>query len=197
MRRLLLALALPLILTGCRRLFQEPIPELPTAREQYEYANGLVEMTDPLPQRGEDSPWHNTRVANPYFEAPSIRYRDRDYRRFIRAFEAVVTRFPDDTESTPQAKVRLGEFQYLLGEHGLAANYYRDVLESYPDDEVLQAAALYGMATVRMAQGQYTDAQRFYSRLIREHGNSTINEVLTLVQRAQFRLFQISHQLSR
>jgi TolA-binding protein len=200
MRRLaftITALLMLLPIAGCRRIFQEPVPELPTAVAQYEYATGLVDLTTPLPEDRSSSPWHNSRIENPYYEVPPVKYRKRDYRRFIRAFDAVVNRFPDDTQYTPNAKVRLGEFHYLLDEYGLSANYYRDVLESYPDDEVLHSAALYGLATVRMAQGQYTDAQRIFNRLIQEHGRSQLSNVLDLVQRAQFRVFQIQHQISQ
>jgi outer membrane protein assembly factor BamD (BamD/ComL family) len=184
---------------GCgtmRSWFKEPIPELATARAQYEYATGVVEMADPLPEDRSGNPWR-TEMENPYFEVPPTRYSERDYRRFVEAFEGVVQRFPDDTEYTPNAMVRLGEFHHLLGEYGLAAGYYRDVLEAYPDDEVLSAASLFGIANVRLAQGQYSEAQRMFNRLVQRHGTSSNPDILQLCERASFRSFQLQHQMGR
>lgn len=195
MRQLVPLLAAAALLGGCQRLFDRPVPEFATAREQYRYAEDLVQQTDPLPERRESNAF--TREDSPYYEPPRTRYRERDYRRFVQAFETVATRFPGDTEFTPNAKVRVAELQFLLEDYGLSASAYRDVLESYPDDEVLQSASLFGLAQVALARHQYSEAQRFFRELISRHGRSQNDAIAELVQRAQLRLQQLQYQLQR
>jgi TolA-binding protein len=194
--RLCLTLGALVALAGCHWIFKEPIPDLETPLAQYQYATGTVEMAKPLSADTSRGPWTTDRES-PYFEAPPVRYRDRDYRRFIRAFSRVVSRFPDDTEHTPKAKIRLGEFHYLLGEHGLAVSYYREILDGYPDDELFQAAALFGLGRVRMAQQQFGDAHRVFTNLIQRHGDSQIPQIIELVEKARMRLFQLRSEFSR
>lgn len=189
--------AAAVMLSGCLHIFEEKIPEFATSTEQYRYANDLVALATPLPEDHSQDSWRQTNLETPYYQAPLLRYRDRDYRRFIRAFERVVARFPDDDQFTPEAKVRLGEFHFQLQEYGLAASYYTDVLNNYPEEALLQAAALWGLGNVRLAQGQYAEAQRQYMQLVREHGASENIRIAELAQRATLRIQQIQYSYSR
>lgn len=200
MIRLTALLTTALLLGGCGifgNVFREKVPDMDTARAQYDYASGLVDMAEPLPQDESLNPWHSDGDNNPYNTGAALQYSDRDYARFIRAFEKVIDRFPDDQEFTPNAKVRLGEFHYLTGDYGMAVSYFRDVMRSYPENDLLMAVSLFGVGRVRMAQNQYADAQIQFTRLIRGYGNSDNVQILQLCERARFRLLQLQGALSR
>jgi hypothetical protein len=105
MHRIVPLLIGALVLSGCSWLFRERIPDFPTARQQYEYATALFEVTEPLPPERDRGPWNN-QENNPYNDALTPRYRERDYRNFIHAFEKVPERFPTDTDFRPLAMIR-------------------------------------------------------------------------------------------
>jgi tetratricopeptide (TPR) repeat protein len=193
----LLVFAAAALLGGCSLFMRETIPDFPTAREQYQYAESVYSRARPLPIENPHERWRITEVESPYFEAPLTRYRERDYQRFIGAFERVVSRFPEDAEFTPIAMVRLGEFYHLTGDHFMAASRYNDVLDHHSDDEVLSAAALFGLARVQMSQQQFTEAQRCYQLLIERHRDSQNPRIIDLVGRAAQHLAQIQYQFSR
>ncbi|MBN1476534.1 tetratricopeptide repeat protein [Candidatus Sumerlaeota bacterium] len=197
MRLIPLAFAVAALLGGCSLFGRETIPDFPTAREQYQFADSIYSRTRPLPVENPHEHWRVTDVESPYFEPPLTRYRQRDYQQFIEAFERVVNRFPDDTEFTPIAMVRLGEFHHLAGDPFMAASRYNQVLDICGDDEVLSAAALYGLARVQMSQQQFTEAQHCYQLLIERHRDSQNPRIIDLVGRAAQHLAQIQYQFSR
>jgi TolA-binding protein len=184
-----------LVLSGCSWLFRERIPDFPTARQQYEYATALFEVTEPLPPERDRGPWNN-QENNPYNDALTPRYRERDYRNFIHAFEKVPERFPTDTDFRPLAMIRLGEFHHLLGEYTPAVTYYRSVISEFPDDNFLQATGLFGLGRVKMGQSQYGEANRIFMRLLQDHGTSEVPQIVELCERARQNVLQLRNQLT-
>lgn len=154
-------------LSGCFWKSKEfVIPEMPSAREQYDVAytsyrkaEGVIVKTD---QR-----------KDAITEAET-------------AFKMVISRFPNDVGFTPRADLMLGRCQMLREDFGKAANQYRTILERYPDNKEIQAVGLYELGLALDGDKQYAEAKKAYRQMIERFSSekdTVIQDYLSLARR--------------
>lgn len=158
--------------TGCRTILGESasIPELETAREQAEVAQQ-----------------QHQRARQTIDDAD----RRRELERAAAAWQAVVTRFPEDRRYTPAAHLRVGDIHRELEQFRSAERVYREVISRYPGIEDVNALALLYLGETLYAREQYDQGKEVFRRLMDTHGDSNEPQIQDIVARADFQYRQI------
>lgn len=166
--RILAACGLVCAATGCflvRKSFV--IPELPTAREQYEVA------------------------YDSYRKAQGIlvhtKEKDRTVEEAKAAFRLVEERFPDDPVYTPRAQLMLGRSELIRQEYKKAARYYRAATEKYPDNKEVQAIGLYEMGVALDEAKQHAAAKEAFRQFIERFADERDAEIQQRLSEARKR----------
>lgn len=172
MRRILMVMILGLVGLGgsCEKGPQYLVPEVNTAREQFEVAE------------------RQRRGAQGVFDKSA---RALEMEKAILAYRAVETRFPSDETYTPVAALLIGNLHQELEQHDKATRQYSQVLQRYPNDDGVRISALYGMGESLDQLSRASEAQNYYKLLIDEYSGTADPEMRRMVEQAIGRYRQI------
>jgi tetratricopeptide (TPR) repeat protein len=109
----------------------------------------------------------------------------------IRAYEKVITRFPDDTVYTPAAYIGVGEIYRSFRRHEDAVKMYHAALKQYPDQEDIQLFALYGLGLSYDRMRDYNKAQAYYKECIDRFGDDEREEFKKIVRECEILYSQV------
>ncbi|MCB2155335.1 tetratricopeptide repeat protein [bacterium] len=170
--RMLLVVALGLVGIGasCEKAPVYLVPEVDTAREQFQVAET---------QR---------RTAQGIFEEDT---RKLEMQKAILAYRAVEKRFPQDETYTPVASLLIGNIYEELEDFQSASKQFEHVLQAFPNDDQVRISALYGMGFSLDELDRASDAQKYYKLVIDEYSNTTDPEMRRMVEQAIIRYRQI------
>lgn len=157
-----------LLLASCASLFgpRYIVPEEPSAREQMRIAER--QLSDARTTFDED-------------------LRREETRKAIAAFRAVVERFPRDTDFTPLAHYYWASLSQEIGEYRRAERVYRDALRLYPNDDVVNAFSLFGLAETLQELNRRQESLDTYRELIDVYAQSDDPQIRQRVQVARSR----------
>jgi len=163
-----LIVIMTMTLSSCASLFgpKHFVPEEASAREQMRVAERQLE---------------NARTT---FD-PELRIVELE--KGVAAFRAVVERFPNDRQFTPLAHYYWALLTQQMEHHRRAERIYRDVLRLYPDDQVVNASALFGLGETYEQLGRGAQSSETYRELIEVYGNSDNSTIRDLVAIARTR----------
>lgn len=166
--RYLAAIGMLCALNGCF-LFPRSfvIPELPTAREQYDVA------------------YESYRKAQGILVQTAE--KDRTVEEAKAAFRRVAERFPDDPIYTPRAHLMLGRCEFVRQGYKKAARYYRSALDLYPDNKEVQAIGLYELGMALDESRQHAAAKESYRQFIERFADERDPEIQQRLSEARKR----------
>lgn len=145
--RFLAAIGIVCAMTGCFLLPRSyVIPDLPTAREQYDVAYDSY-------RKAQGMLVHTSEKDKKVEEAKMV-------------FRRVGERFPDDPVYTPRAHLMLGRSELIRQEYKKAARYYRTAIEMYPDNKEVQAIGLFELGMALDEAKQHSAAKEAYRQFI-------------------------------
>jgi tetratricopeptide (TPR) repeat protein len=171
----LLAALLAGSLAGCNQLGlgggseEYLIPEYSTAREQFYFAEGQRQYTQP---------------------SLDLTKREEQMNKIIACYEAVENRFPDDRDYTPLAKLSLGMLWQRRPERESklkAIEYFTECQKRYGDQDNILARSLYEEGLALDTLGQYERAQEKYRTVFTRFGKSSEPDLKTLSNDARSR----------
>jgi tetratricopeptide (TPR) repeat protein len=172
-----LALALVLACARFEAAGNEPsklvIPDYPTAKEQYQFA--LI-------------------YERSQFLAPEMPRRKEQVKKVCQCYQRVIDDFPQDGTYAPRAYLQLGDCAMKVSQAEEAMQYYRTVLAMAPNDEYLQARALFSMAQVYDSKKEYETGKTIYKDVMDRFGTSSNGGVRSVVSAASSMYYTVHEQ---
>lgn len=167
---LIACVLLTLTLCGCTHFGlgvkpekQLVIPEFPSAQEQYRFATLFKDATIPAVDKNR---------------------RREQLNRLSQCYERVVRQFPDDPTYTPLARLEIADAARAAEEPRNALRQYQEILADYPENEYVQARALYSIGRTLDDVKEYEEAKSYYRRVHDEFVDSSSPAVRDIVKRA-------------
>jgi tetratricopeptide (TPR) repeat protein len=157
------------VLSGCPKKAAEPIfiPEQNTAYDQFRYAEYLRRSLVPSPDQER---------------------RAEQMTQVIEAYERVYELFPDDIESTPQAKLMVGMlYARTPNQKDKAIEMLREVELRYSNNDDILARSLYHQGLLMDQARRYEEAQYKYKEVVDRYGTSEDPVLLRFARQARER----------
>jgi hypothetical protein len=156
-------------LTGCslwkpqKEMTKLSIPDMGNAEEQLTYA---------------------TRFQANSFPGGTGERRADQRNQFRQVYGRVVTKWPDDRQSTPLAKFMLATFDREDGNLRKALEEFRSIQTTYPEFTALKVRAMFAEANVHDQQKLYDDAKLIYHRIMTDYASNTDPRIQRVVKQA-------------
>lgn len=146
------------------------IPDFPTAKEQYGFA---VLFKDSM------------------ITAIDKSRREKQVARLSQCYGRVISAFPEDPTYTPLARLEIADALRSIDETRKARSQYEELLHAYPENEYIQARAMFSIGRVLDQAGDYQEAKNYYKRVHEEFSESSSGAVLDIVKRADSLYYSI------
>jgi len=146
------------------------IPDFPTAKEQYSFAI--------MYQRN-------------IIISPDQARRRVQMDKVVQCHDRVLKNFPGDKTYAPLSMVAIADANATIGELSTAIDIYKNTMAKYPENEYIQARALFAIARTLDNQGKFQEAKDTYRQVMENHSSSHSAAVQDIVKRAQGMYFTI------
>lgn len=150
------------------------IPDFPTAKEQYSFAI--------MYQRS-------------LIISPDMARRQVQMDKVTQCHDRVLKNFPGDQTYAPLAMVAIADANASIGELPTAIEIYHATMAKYPDNEYIQARALFAIARTLDNQGKFQEAKDTYRQVMERFSASHSAAVQDLVRRAQGLYFTVKETI--
>lgn len=172
-------LASSLVLGGCAGKLQRStktdenaliIPDFPTAKEQFNFAQvyaGSMLISPELPRRREQM----AKIAETY--------------------QRVITNFPNDPTYVPLTTLELGDCAARSSEDALAIQLYQQAYGQAGTNDFVKSRAEYSIARVYDNQLRHEEAKAIYKRIIDIYGKSPSGRVQDVVRRSATEYYRV------
>lgn len=170
-----------LILSGCATVGSQSstskkteealvIPDLPSAKEQYAFANVYKSM----------------QLINPELSKKRVQLD-----KISQCYQKVITNFPNDTEFVSLSILELGDASVQAEYLDKAEQYYNQALTSYPNDRYIQARAIYTLGRVQDIRKNYAAAKPYYKKVMDTFATDQPQRIREIAQRANVMYYQV------
>ena len=156
---------LAFLVVACRTRYD--IPALDDVKEQYRYA------------RTQDTQYRQPLNAGQGEELSKIA---------IAAWQKVVDEFPNETLSTSRARLNIALIHEDRGRNRDALRIYENLIETCPDDDIIQATAMFRAAGLYDQQNEGEKAKEYYRLIIARFESRTAQPFADLVAGSKRRL---------
>lgn len=146
------------------------IPDFPTAKEQYAFANVYKGM----------------QLVN-----PELSKRRVQMDKISQCFQKVITNFPNDAEFVAMSILELGDAAVQAERLDSAEQYYRQAIASFPNDKYVQARAIYTLGRVQDLRKDFSGAKPYYKQVMDTFSKEESRRIQEIVQRASVMYYQV------
>jgi TolA-binding protein len=142
-----------------------------------------------------NSPREQAQIADREFRQaqqlvePSM--RREAFRKTIKAFQTVQTRFPEDRVYTPAAALMEGDLYYQIEDWRRAEAAYRRVIARYPTIPDVHAGALMGLGLSLYEQKRNREGNEVLAQFVDQYGRSDDPAIQARVRRARSELDRV------